>query len=272
MHLTAPAHLRDGIWFPNVREGDTQADAVWSKVARQNAVNAAAATHDPNPFAKYPDWIRPVLSARTGTLLDAGCGYGRISIPLLRANRGLRCVGVDASPVMLEKYVQLARQEGVDDRVELYCGNIDTLPFADSYFDSVVSCAVLLHLPKPETKRIVGEMRRVLAPNGVLVLAGSFPNALNVENLANLRHHFQTTKNGPVRAYLRSEVRALFDGFSQVDVEAHEMIVLPRTIGPIRMPFADISRAVNRYCSRRMIASFRHSSCFVNHHDVVARK
>jgi SAM-dependent methyltransferase len=272
MKLTAPAYFDSGIWFPEATVSDKRADIVWSEVAKTDAINAAAATTENDPFAKFPDWVAGCVADWEGTVLDAGCGYGRVSIPLLKSNPELRCVGVDASPVMLRKFVELAKEHGVGDRVELYCGNLDSLPFADSQFQFVVSCAVLLHVPKNEAKTIVDELRRVLASEGRLVFAGSFPNALNPEGLANIRHNRLQRKNGPVRVYTRSEVKRLFNGFTSVEVEAHQMIVLPRSIGSLRLPFGDLARAANRYCSQNFIETFKHSNYFVNHHDVIATK
>jgi len=108
MNLTAPAYFDSGIWFPETAARDKRAHLVWSEAAKNDAINAAAATTDSNPFAKFPDWVARCVAAWDGTFLDAGCGYGRVSIPLLKSNPKLRCVGVDASPVMLEKFVQLA--------------------------------------------------------------------------------------------------------------------------------------------------------------------
>jgi ubiquinone/menaquinone biosynthesis C-methylase UbiE len=267
-----PAYFDSGIWFPKTKVSDTRAEIVWSEAAKHNIINAAAATTDTNPFAKFPDWVSACVAGSEGVFLDAGCGYGRVAIPLLKAHPGLRCVGVDASPVMLETFVELAKSQGVGDRVELYCGNLDSLPFPESHFQLVLSCAVLLHLPKAEAKTIVGELRRVLANEGRLVLATSFPNVLNPEGLVNIRYNRLAARNGPVRVYTRSEVKRLFNGFSRVDVEAHQMIVLPRSIGSIRLPFADLARAANRYCSRNFIGTFKHSNYFVNHHDVIAFK
>jgi ubiquinone/menaquinone biosynthesis C-methylase UbiE len=272
MKLTVPAYFDRGIWYPETTVRDRRADIVWSEAARNNAINATAATTDNNPFAKFPDWVEACVAGREGTFLDAGCGYGRVSIPLLKSNPRLRCVGVDASPVMLKKFVELAKDHGVSDRVELYCGNLDALPFPESHFEFVLSCAVLLHVPKNEVKTIIGELRRVLVNDGPMVLAGSFPNALNPEGLANIRHNRLPGKNGPVRVYTRSEVKRLFNEFASVEVEAHQMIVLPRSIGPMRLPFGNLARAANKYCSEHFIETFKHSNCFVNHHDVVATK
>lgn len=272
MKLTVPAHLDEGIWYPDTVDDDRRADTTWSHVARANAVRAAAATGGPDPFAKYPHWIRPYFVTLKGCVLDAGCGYGRVSIPLLRSNQTLRCVGVDASPVMLKKFVELSREHCVQDRVELYCGNVSTLPFPDASFQSVLSCAVLLHNPKREIEGIIGEFRRILVDGGTLILAGSFPNVLNPEGFTNLRNNFRATENGPVRAYTRSEVKKLFQTFTRVSVEAHQMLLLPRGVGSITLPWAGLSRALNRYLTEHWMNTFKHSAWFVNHHDVIATK
>lgn len=267
-----PARFDNGIWFPEGTLGDLRAQVVWSQAAKENAIRAAAATTDDNPFAKFPEWVSAYAATWEGTFLDAGCGYGRVSIPLLKANPRLHCVGVDASPVMLRKFVELAEHHGVHDRVELHCGNLQTLSFAEAQFSCILSCAVLLHVPKKEAKAIIAELRRVLAEGGTLLLAGSFPNALNPEGLLGMRNNRLPGENGPVRVYTRSEVERLFNHFARVEVKAHQMIVLPRSIGSLRLPFGDLARAANRYCTRNFITSFRHSNWFVNHHDVVATK
>jgi ubiquinone/menaquinone biosynthesis C-methylase UbiE len=270
MQLTVPAYRDGGIWFATGGVSDTRAERVWSKVAEANPINAAAATMDTNPFAKYPEWVRPLFATGAMTMLDAGCGYGRVSIPLLEANSELKCVGVDASPVMLKRFVELAKDHGVDDRVELYCGNLDSLPFPDAYFQAALSCGVLLHLPKNDVPPVLDELRRVLATNARLVLHGSFPNALNPEGIGEVRNNFRRAANGPVRVYTRREVMTLLGGFAAVDVHAHQVTVLPRSIGPFRMPFAGLSRRVNAYCSRTFADSFRNAGWLVSHHDVVA--
>jgi ubiquinone/menaquinone biosynthesis C-methylase UbiE len=156
--------------------------------------------------------------------------------------------------------------------VELFCGNIDRLPFPDSSFQAVLSTSVLLHLPKNDVPRVLGELRRVLANDGRLVLHGSFPNALNAEGLSDIRNNFRRAANGPVRVYTRREVASLFSDFAAVEVKAHQVTVLPRSIGPFRMPFAGLSRRVNAYCSRAFANRFEQWGWLVTHHDVVATR
>jgi hypothetical protein len=131
---------------------------------------------------------------------------------------------------------------------------------------------VLLHLPKSDARRCIHEFERVLAKHGTLILAGSFPNAFNPEGVINVRNNLRARTNGPVRAYTRREVHSLFKNCSHVTVEAHQLVVLPRSLGSLTMPFARVSRRVNQYCSERFLQTFLHSGWLVNHHDVIATK
>lgn len=68
---------------PNLSQ-PTEADKVWSEMAQDNPIRAAAATPTRDPFAKYPTSVEAAIPDETGLVLDAGCGYGRVAIPLLR--------------------------------------------------------------------------------------------------------------------------------------------------------------------------------------------
>jgi hypothetical protein len=103
-----------------------------------------------------------------------------------------------------------------------------------------------------------------------MVAVSAFPNAFNAESVTNVRNNFRAAANGPVRAYTRAEVKRLFRGFSRVSVEAHQMIVLPRSIGSLSLPFAATSRRVNQYFTDHWMHTFRRSPFLVNHHDVIA--
>jgi SAM-dependent methyltransferase len=59
--------------------------------------------------------------------------------------------------------VELARERGVDARV----GDVQSLPFADGVFDTVVAAWMLYHVP--DLDRGLAEMARVLRPGGALI-------------------------------------------------------------------------------------------------------
>ena len=92
--------------------------------------------------------------------LDAGCGTGLI---LRHLPKG--AVGLDINPRHLAK----AKKYSPDSILVL--GDIEKMPFPDSFFSTVICTEVLEHLPSPQ--KAVREVRRVLAPGGVLI--GSLP-------------------------------------------------------------------------------------------------
>lgn len=104
-----------------------------------------------------------VGAAEGRTLLDVGCGTGSLSLPLLRL--GLRYVGFDQSPAMLEVFRARAAAAGL--RAELHVADGDgRWPAEDGGVDVVFSARALHHL---HPAHAAAEARRVLRPGGWLV-------------------------------------------------------------------------------------------------------
>ncbi len=99
-------------------------------------------------------------------VLDVGCGVGdqlRIMAPLVAPGSA---VGVDLSATLIARARR--RADPGQANVSFQVGDACRLPFADAAFDRVQAIQVLLHLADPW--RAVVEMRRVLAPGGLLVI------------------------------------------------------------------------------------------------------
>jgi SAM-dependent methyltransferase len=101
-----------------------------------------------------------VREAAPASVLEVGCGPGYFSERLQR-ELGFGVRALDISPRMVE----LARGRGVDAQV----GDVQELPFGDGRFDCVVANWMLYHVP--DLDRGLGEIVRVLAPEGRLVAA-----------------------------------------------------------------------------------------------------
>lgn len=54
---------------------------------------------------------------------DVGCDHGRLSCALIQRKIAERCIAIDVSAPSLEKAIRLARQVGVEDRVETRLGD-----------------------------------------------------------------------------------------------------------------------------------------------------
>jgi len=268
-----PLDCRDEILYSSREDPDRRAARTWSRLARDNPVAAAAASPSAEPLVKFPSWVREHFDDGIESLLDAGCGYGRLSIPLLEEHKHLKVLGVDASDVMLSGFRRLARERALGERVLLYCGNLVRLPLEDDSFDAALSSAVLLHLPYPEVESVLVELHRVLKHGGKLVLAGSFPNLYTPEGLQNFVYsRLRPAANGPVRPYTRRQVEGLMRGFRSFDILAHGLTVFPRSLATLSLPFGDRIRELNRRMTDRHLARFSSRQLFVSHYDVVAVK
>jgi ubiquinone/menaquinone biosynthesis C-methylase UbiE len=124
-----------------------------------------------------------------GRVLDAGCGTGKV----LELLGDMRPVGLDLSATALS----LARRRGPFALVE---ASATTLPFAPGSFDVAVSLDVLANVPPAEAPAAFGELFRVLAPGGALILNLVAFQALYSE-------HDRAV--GVVRRYHSGEVRRL---------------------------------------------------------------
>jgi len=101
-------------------------------------------------------------------ILDAGCGGGRNLYFLLKS--GFDVSAVDHNPDAVN-HVRLMAHESAPDLAakNFQVSSVEAMPFPDSYFDWVISNAVL-HFAndRDQFDQMVREMWRVLKPNGTL--------------------------------------------------------------------------------------------------------
>ncbi|KUO70138.1 MAG: methyltransferase type 11 [Desulfosporosinus sp. BRH_c37] len=99
-------------------------------------------------------------------ILDLGCGIGRHVI--YASQMGLETYGIDLSAVAIELALHWGAEEnilGLSERVKR--GDIRRLPWADSYFDYVISNGVLDSMHFAIAKETIAEVYRVLRPEGL---------------------------------------------------------------------------------------------------------
>lgn len=101
-------------------------------------------------------------------VLDAGCGFGRNLVHLLR--EGTEIFAVDASPEAVAHVQALAGQLAPSlPPGNIQLGRLEHLPFPDSFTD-VVLCNSVLHFATDDTHffAMLEELWRVLRPGGLL--------------------------------------------------------------------------------------------------------
>jgi len=102
------------------------------------------------------------VPARARLALDVGCGDGVLTRALAR--RGMRVLGIDASPGM----IAVARERTAADLdVEYRVADLMAEPLADQAFDVVAAVALVHHLP---LEQVVPRLAAAVAPGGVLLI------------------------------------------------------------------------------------------------------
>jgi SAM-dependent methyltransferase len=150
---------------------------------------------------------------RGRTVLDVGCGTGRLALALARRH-GAIVTGVDPSREML------AVAHDKDPSVEWVLGSAEALPFPDRTFERAVSSLVIHHLHRDEAFR---EMLRVLEPRGRVVISTPDPVGFDGHWLAPLFPSFVDIERArfPDAEKLAGELSGA--GFTDVSAERFEI-------------------------------------------------
>lgn len=124
-----------------------------------------------NPFTKTnrAAFIVETLALKPGmTVLDAGCGPGRLTLPLARAvGPSGRVTAVDVQPGMLARAQAKTAAAGLEN-IDFVCAALGQDPLPAQSFDRAVLVTVLGEIP--ERDRAVAELFRALKPGGLLAV------------------------------------------------------------------------------------------------------
>jgi ubiquinone/menaquinone biosynthesis C-methylase UbiE len=124
------------------------------------------------------------------SILDVGCGTGRLLRTASQRFPAARLEGVDAAPQMVE---QAKRLLPAGAPIHIQEATAEALPFGDGQFDLVFSTMTFHHWA--DQRRGVSEVARVLAPNGRWLLADFVGKGLvrRITQLLRLHRFFDRT-------------------------------------------------------------------------------
>jgi tellurite methyltransferase len=101
-------------------------------------------------------------------VLDAGCGYGRNLVHLLREGCEIFALDADAAAVEHVRQLSASLETGLPTE-NFQAGSIEQMPFPDGSMDVVISNSVL-HFARDDRhfRAMLAELWRVLRPGGML--------------------------------------------------------------------------------------------------------
>jgi SAM-dependent methyltransferase len=100
-------------------------------------------------------------------VLDIGCGLGAIDVLLVEKHGAAEVIGIDVEKPLLDKAIQLARDEGLSSKIEFQLVEPGPLPFPSESFDIVFSKDALIHIP--DKAKLYSDIYRALRPGGMFV-------------------------------------------------------------------------------------------------------
>jgi len=95
-----------------------------------------------------------LIARLKGRVLDIGCGYGKLMLPL--KDRGCDVYGTEVNP----NCVEFCRAAGLN----VFAGTLEDARLPSGFADCVILSQVLEHVPSP--KRTLQEIHRILRPKG----------------------------------------------------------------------------------------------------------
>lgn len=174
--------------------------------------------------------LREIDNGSNPAILDVGCGYGRLSVPIIEKHPSAAITGIDIS----ESYVKLYKQTTGR---PAYVHEVEELPEHLGSFDYVVCVTVLMYLGEQEIVKAVRNLIRHLKDDGKLILIEPHSSGIPCQTafgLLKLRK-----KSGPAksvdtkgRAFKEGHLKRLFQDagatvLREFRLPATSMLILP---------------------------------------------
>ena len=111
----------------------------------------------------HSGFVVPTLPEdKESTILDVGCGFGRLSKAIKAHNPRAKLVGIDLSASYIESYREITEGHGFVWAVEDYCDHLHNC-------DYIVCVTVLMYLDHVDVDRAVSNFNRYLNSNGCVI-------------------------------------------------------------------------------------------------------
>ena len=149
-----------------------------------------------------------------GTVLELGCGTGRVSIPIARA--GIDIVGIDSSSPMLARAREKCREAGIPN-LKLLWADMRDFNLSSEFNLVIIPFRGLLSLLSVDDEiRTLTNIKRHLAPGGKLIFDIFVPDHNMMVQEGDVPYHFRDVTDTETGRHMVVWNQARYDAFSQV--------------------------------------------------------
>ena len=149
-----------------------------------------------------------------GTVLELGCGTGRVSIPIAQA--GIDIVGIDSSSAMLKKAREKSREAGTPN-LKLLHADMRDFNISSKFSLVIIPFRGLLSLLSVDDEmRALMNIKRHLEPGGKLIFDIFVPDLNMMVQEGDVPYHFRDVVDHATGKHLVVWNQASYDAFSQV--------------------------------------------------------
>jgi SAM-dependent methyltransferase len=149
-------------------------------------------------------------------VLELGFGNGHLLPVLMGQAERIRYVGLDISETMVNEASRFNHSLVAAGQASFHCGSAEHMPYPDGGFDRAFGAGVAYFWAEPD--KALAEIRRVLRPGGISILATMPPDAPVTKDFARPEFGFRIYDASTLTELHRAA------GFSRVVVESYEEI------------------------------------------------
>lgn len=169
-----------------------------------------------------------LANIRNGEMtLEVAVGTGLAFREIVKNNPAGKNFGVDLTQAMLAKAGK--KLEWLEGHYQLSIGDAYALRFEDAQFDVLINNYMFDLLPEADFAKALAEFRRVLKPNGRLVLVNMTKGERFYQNFYEMLYHINPNWMGGCRGVLLADILQK-EGFKNISREMISQLEFPSEI------------------------------------------
>ncbi len=164
----------------------------------------------------YDDWLEKfsdTIEKCQTPILDLGCGSGNNTFYLV--NKGKKVIACDISENAIFNI-----KKNFPEIYDAKCFNmLDGMPFDDNTFEIIIADLSLHYFKEKETKEVIEELKRILKPDGYLIIRVNSINDINHgagQGMEIEKHVYEQKDKRLKRFFDEADIRDFFKEFSIV--------------------------------------------------------